>query len=120
MYCANFLLLFDPILLGSDSGKVHSTVKARWQARDPTLVAGMVALGKLADSALECLLQKNTQGLAELMDRNFAFRRELYGDGPVGVLNISMVELAVSLGLSAKFTGSGGALLCLQRNGQGW
>ena len=119
LYCAYSSLLFDPILLGSDSGKVHSTVKARWQARDPALVAGMMALGKLADSALECLLQKNAQGLAELIDRNFALRRELYGDGPVGALNISMVELARSLGLSAKFTGSGGALLCLQRNGQG-
>ena len=38
----------------------------------------------------------------------------------MGELNIKMVSLANSLGFSAKFTGSGGALLCLQRNGQGW
>lgn len=31
-----------------------------------------------------------------------------------------MIELAKTFGLSAKFTGSGGALLCLRTNGLGW
>ena len=39
------------------------------------------------------------------------------GDAVVGTRNISMVELAGSFGLSAKFTGSGGAILCLRSDG---
>ena len=39
------------------------------------------------------------------------------GDAVVGSRNISMVELAGSFGLSAKFTGSGGAILCLRADG---
>ena len=54
------------------------------------------------------------------METNFATRRALYGDGPVGQLNIAMIELANTLQLSAKFTGSGGALVCLRKDGQGW
>lgn len=112
--------MFFYLLLGGESGKVHSTVKTRWHEKDPSLVAGMRTLGALADTALECLERRDAKGLARLMEKNFAVRRELYGDGPVGALNISMVALAASLGLSAKFTGSGGALLCLQSNGEGW
>ena len=107
------------LVKGGESGKVHSTVKTRWQERDPALIAGMRTLAGLTDLALDCLKRKDTQGLAALMERNFQVRRELYGDGAVGALNISMVALAADLGLSAKFTGSGGALLCVQRNGQG-
>jgi hypothetical protein len=54
------------------------------------------------------------------MELNFAGRRRMYGDGPVGALNIRMVEVAASFGLSAKFTGSGGALVCLRKDGMGW
>jgi len=60
-------------------------------------------------------------GLAALVEQNFAMRRTLYGDSVVGSLNIRMVQLAQDYGLSAKFTGSGGALLCLKSDGSpGW
>jgi hypothetical protein len=41
----------------------------------------------------------------------------MYGDNVVGEKNIRMAELARSFGLSAKFTGSGGALICLRFDG---
>ena len=105
---------------GGDSGKVHSTVRDRWAARDPELVRGMQALGQLADEARESLERGDAVRLAALVERNFATRRMLYGDAVVGAKNISMVELAARHGLSAKFTGSGGALLCMRKDGQGW
>jgi hypothetical protein len=80
----------------------------------------MKALGDLTDSAVECLKKPDIPGLAALMERNFALRRHMYGDDVVGKLNIQMADLASTFGLAAKFTGSGGALLCLLRNGQGW
>lgn len=108
------------IFIGGDSGKVHSTVKDRWAARDPLLVLGMQTLGGYADQARDCLLSGDIPGLASLMEQNFAMRRALYGDAVVGARNIDMVSVAKTYGLSAKFTGSGGALLCLRLDGQGW
>jgi hypothetical protein len=106
--------------VGGESGKVHSTVRARWQEQDPVLVSGMKALGDLSDLALQCLRAKDPKGLAALIEQNFALRRALYTDPVVGAGNIQMVDLATSLGFAAKFTGSGGALLLLCKDAQGW
>lgn len=108
--------------VGSDSGQVHSTVKERWITRDPELVDGMKFLGSLADKAKQCLEEKSDfTVLSQLIDQNFAMRRKLYSDKVVGAKNIQCVELAHSLGLAAKFTGSGGAFLCLPRTKyKGW
>jgi glucuronokinase len=74
----------------------------------------------LADQAVACLKTQDITGLAALVEQNFAMRRALYGDAVVGPLNIRMVQLAKDYGMSAKFTGSGGALLCLRSDGSGW
>ena len=76
----------------------------------------MKTLGEYADKAVECLKTKDYETLADLMDMNFAMRRQLYGDDVVGFTNIAAVELACKLGFAAKFTGSGGAILCLHRS----
>ena len=96
---------------------MHSTVKQRWQDRDPELVSGMAALGSFADLAVDYLKARDFKSLAALAEKNFATRRRLYGDAVVGERNLRAVLLAASLGLSAKFTGSGGALLCLRTDG---
>lgn len=106
--------------VGGDSGTVHSTVKERWARRDPELVAGMQALGGYADEALGALQRGDAHALASLMDRNFSMRRALYGDVIVGEKNILMVQMAQGMGLAAKFTGSGGALVCMRQDGLGW
>lgn len=106
--------------VGGESGKVHSTVRTRWQEQDPVLVSGMKALGDLSDRALHCLKAKDPKGLAALIEQNFALRRALYTDPVVGAANIQMVGLATSLDFAAKFTGSGGALLLLCKDAQGW
>ena len=76
---------------------------------------GMRTLGRYADQAVECLKSKNYSMLADLMDANFAMRRKLYGDGVIGGTNIEAVTIANEAGFAAKFTGSGGAILCLHR-----
>lgn len=99
----------------SDSGGVHSTVRQRWEARDPELLAGMRQLAGIADQGLKALRKGDFLALGDLMDANFATRRRLYGDAVVGAVNIAAVELARRLGFSAKFTGSGGAIVCVHR-----
>ena len=117
----NFYLVYC-MNTGSDSGQIHSTVKERWSGRDPELVEGMKYLGTLADKTKQCLEEgRDLTTLCDLMDQNFATRRKLYSDQVVGEVNIRCVELANSLGLAAKFTGSGGALICLPRTKEkGW
>jgi len=114
------LYLAYNVAVGGDSGKVHSTVRDRWAAKEPTLIAGMQALAGYADEALLALQQGDASRLAAIMRLNFSMRRSLYGDAVVGLSNIAMIERAESLGLSAKFTGSGGALVCARSDGQGW
>lgn len=80
----------------------------------------MKLIGSLADEAVKCLETKDYIKLGELMNQNFSMRRKLYGDSVVGQTNIEVSDLAHSLGLSLKFTGSGGAFVCLRSNGSGW
>jgi glucuronokinase len=105
--------------VGGDSGAVHNTVRARWEAQDSELVRGMQALGMYTDAALQCLRDGDVAGLAALAAKNFAMRLALYGAEVVGAKNLQMVELATQLGFGAKFTGSGGALLCIRKDGLG-
>jgi glucuronokinase len=80
----------------------------------------MKALGQLADNAKECLITGDMRTLATLMNQNFHLRRELYGDNVVGKKNILVATLANEFGFACKFTGSGGAFVCLRKNGEGW
>mmetsp|Transcript_24984 Transcript_24984/g.73382 ORF Transcript_24984/g.73382 Transcript_24984/m.73382 type:complete len:682 (+) Transcript_24984:72-2117(+) len=111
-------LAFNTRLLG-DSGKVHSPVRARFAAGDPVVVEGMRRLAVMTDLALEALKAADYVTLCDLMDENFALRRSMYGDAAVGDRNIELVETARAAGLAAKFTGSGGACICLKRPAAG-
>ncbi len=97
---------------------MHSSVRERWDRQEPELVAGMRELGELAELATISLLHQDFESLLKYMNRNFAIRRNLYGDQVVGLSNIKMIELAVSCGMGAKFTGSGGAVVCMRSNGK--
>ena len=95
-------------------------MKERWAARDPSLIEGMQTIGGYADQAKECLLKKDYIRLGQLMESNFQMRRQLYSDAVVGEMNIRMATAAKSIGLSVKFTGSGGAFVALRSDGSGW
>ena len=56
-----------------------------------------------------------TTAIAPLLDRNFDLRCEVCS-GSVSAKNRRMVELARSVGASAKFTGSGGAIIGTYRD----
>jgi glucuronokinase len=52
--------------------------------------------------------------IARNMNKNFNTRLQILGPGGVGPENVFMVTIARSLGLACKFTGSGGAIVCLR------
>ncbi|XP_042481692.1 glucuronokinase 1-like [Macadamia integrifolia] len=95
----------------SDSGKVHSTVRKRWLAGDELIISSMREVANIALEGRTALIEKDYTRLAELMNRNFDFRRQMFGDDALGSMNIEMVEVARSVGAASKFTGSGGAVI---------
>ncbi|XP_031484991.1 glucuronokinase 1-like isoform X2 [Nymphaea colorata] len=101
----------------SDSGKVHSSVRKRWLDGDEFIISSMKQVANLAAQGQESLLGKDYTRLAELMNRNFDLRRSMFGDDVLGSMNISMVEVARSVGAAAKFTGSGGAVVAFCPDG---
>jgi len=99
----------------SDSGKIHSNVRARWDAKDPEVLDGMRHFGELASQARAAMERQDHGALADLMDENFGTRRRIYGDACLGEKNLRMVEICQSKWAAAKFPGSGGAVLGLCR-----
>lgn len=107
----------------SDSGKIHSNVRARWDAKDPEVTEGMQHFAELTVKARDALTRRDHAALCDLMDENFATRRRIYGDQCLGKKNLRMIEICKANGAAAKFPGSGGAVLGLCRppnqDGQG-
>jgi glucuronokinase len=94
--------------LSEISGVLHSDLRARWEQREPAVIDAMLELAALAEEGKGCLLRHGYARLGELMDRNFDIRRSICKLDP---RNVEMVRLARSLGVSAKYAGSGGAIV---------
>merc|ERR1712137_1179464 len=99
----------------SDSGKIHSNVRARWDARDPVVLEAMQRFAELTVSAKEALERQDHKALCDLMDENFSERLKLYGEECLGQQNLKMIDICQRTGAAAKFPGSGGAVLGLCR-----
>lgn len=92
---------------------VHNNLKARFEIGDPKVLQAMLRWGQITVEFKEALETKNHTLMHELINENFDLRRKTIriSDG-----NIEMVELARSVGASAKFTGSGGAIIGTYKN----
>ena len=87
---------------------VHNPLRARFQAGDPAVLAAMLKFAALAALARESILQRETARLSTLMDENFNTRRSICQLVPK---HLEMIEVARRVGASAKFAGSGGAIV---------
>jgi galactokinase/mevalonate kinase-like predicted kinase len=89
------------------SGAVHASLRARWEAGDPSVVDGMRRIGGLAREAKSALVERDWARLAHLMNENYAIIRALGGSGES--LD-QLVACALENGaLGAKLAGAGGA-----------
>ena len=86
----------------------HNDIRARFNQGEPTVVDAMKYWAHLAEQARALLLKKEGWKIAPLLNENFDKRREIY---KISEENIRVVETARSVGASAKFTGSGGAIV---------
>ena len=94
--------------LSEESGVFHSDLRERFQRGAPEVLEAMAFWANLTDRVKALLLAGKGREIGPLLDANFDKRRSIcrISDG-----NIRMVETARAAGASAKFSGSGGAIV---------
>ncbi len=94
--------------LGEPTEVFHSNIRERFNRGDQEVVGAMKRFADLAAQGREALLARDTERLARLIDANFDTRRSIY---QLPQWQIDMIETARRCGASAKFAGSGGAII---------
>jgi len=86
----------------------HNDIRGRWNRGEREIVSAMYQWANLAQRVRDMLIAGEGMKIGPLLNENFDLRRRLY---KLSAGNIDMVETARSVGASAKFTGSGGAIV---------
>ena len=94
--------------LSEGSEVFHNNIRERFDRGEPAVVDAMTYWADLTVQAKSALNQGDWPKLAGLMDANFDKRKEIF---QLSEGNLRMVATARSAGASAKFTGSGGAII---------
>ena len=94
--------------LSSGSEVVHNDLRARYNAGDPKVLAAIQEFAQISDEVKEVLIRGAYEELGGYINRNFELRKEII---QISKENMKMVEMARDRGASAKFTGSGGAII---------
>jgi glucuronokinase len=93
----------------------HQNLRQLFNQGDPTVLSAMQQFRDLTDRGKEALMCGNWDELGKVMNANFDLRRTIMNIAPE---NLNMVEVARSAGASAKFAGSGGAIIGLYADGK--
>jgi glucuronokinase len=99
--------------LAQSSEVVHNDLRERYRRGDREVLDAVRFWMDLTDKVRDCLVSRDMDRLPDLLNANFDRRVALYD---VGAGNRQMVEAARSVGASAKFTGSGGAIVGTYRD----
>lgn len=93
---------------GEPTEVFHNNLRGRFDQGEKAVVTAMAKFAELTVMGLQAIETGNHQQLAGIIDENFNIRRSIC-QLPTG--QIQMVEVARSVGASAKFAGSGGAIV---------
>lgn len=88
----------------------HSDLRKRWLSGDKDVHDAMREWGSLAQQTRDLLVAGKKHEIAPILNANFDLRRRILGD-KISPDHVRMVEEARKVGCSAKFTGSGGAIV---------
>lgn len=94
--------------LSEGTETVHNNLKARFNIGEKKVLQAMKRWAQITEEFKVALNNKDNNTMHNLINENFDLRRALI---PISKGNIEMVEMARSVGASAKFTGSGGAII---------
>ena len=86
----------------------HNDIRGRWNRGEREIVSAMYQWANLAQRVRDMLIEGRGKEIGPLLNENFDLRRRLF---KLSKGNIDMVEAARDCGASAKFTGSGGAIV---------
>ena len=86
----------------------HNDIRGRFNRQEEDVVAAMTEWADLTQKTRDLLVAERGNEIGPLLDRNFDLRQSVY---QLSEGNLAMVEAARSVGASAKFTGSGGAIV---------
>jgi len=94
--------------LSEGSEVVHNNFRERYEFGEPQVLNAIREWAELTDKGKAALENQDYQSLSGYINRNFDLRKTVMN---ISTKNIQMVETARSTGASAKFTGSGGAII---------
>lgn len=86
----------------------HNDIRGRYNRGDGVVVAAMDRFAGLAAQGRDAFLARDVERLSQLINENFDTRRTIYNLPP---WQSGMVDMARNCGASAKFAGSGGAVV---------
>lgn len=86
----------------------HNDIRSRFEREEPEIVNAMNSWADLAQQARNLLVDGRKDEIAPLLNANFDLRVKNY---QMSEGNMRMVQTARDCGASAKFTGSGGAIV---------
>ncbi len=94
--------------VGSPTEVVHNNLRLRFQQGEPAVVEAMQRFAELTDQARDAILAGDSTRLGQLIDANFDLRRSIC---QIPSTQVDMIERARHAGATAKFAGSGGAVI---------
>ncbi len=105
--------LFPPLFLAyrvdlTHEDRIHNDVRTRWERGEPIIRNTMIEISENASKGYEALKNQNLKEFDECINRNFDLRARIY---PITDKNNYMIRLARAAGATAKFPGSGGAII---------
>jgi glucuronokinase len=99
--------------LSKVSGQVLGNIKTRFEAGEPLVVDTLHDIGELALDGKKALQKGDLEKFNQLIDMNFDLRNKIMH---ISEDNFRLVQAARSCGASAKFAGSGGAIIGIYRD----
>lgn len=103
----NIYIAYDPNR-AEESGKAHKKVKKLFQQQNNDVVAAMKEFADIAQKGRDAIVAGKLDLIPELVNANFDLRDRIFN---VSEENRQMVMVARQSGASAKFAGSGGAIV---------
>jgi len=95
--------------LSEGSEILHGHLRENYENGKPEILAAMKEWAQLTDKVQKSIVEKDSTALHKLIDRNYDLREDICST--ISPKNKLMVNLAREAGASAKFTGSGGAII---------
>ena len=91
----------------------HNDIRGRFDRGEEKVVSAMERFARIAEDGRAALLARDAEKVGALMNENFDLRRSIYS---LPAWQVQMIETARACGASAKFAGSGGAIVGVYRD----